>query len=311
MSDTHDDASGAGDAGDSSDDPDPLLAADVPPVPDDSVRIATYNVRYAQLDEGTAAWDRRRDRVAGQLRTLAPDAVALQECWYGQLEDLLDGLDGYEAVAFPDENGAHTPLLVRPERFDVVDGGVYGVAPDGELGTVAWDASYPRVVTRTTLRVRDTDDEREGVATERETPGDTGRTFDLHSVHLDHEGAEARREGARVVCERLADGPAVVAGDCNCRPDTPPYRVFTEEYGLADSRAVAASVAGPAETYVGFGGTAVDENGAPRAKRLDYAFCRGVSVLAHRTVQSDHPPAERPSDHRPVVVDLRIDGGGS
>ncbi|MEZ3114386.1 endonuclease/exonuclease/phosphatase family protein [Halobaculum sp. MBLA0147] len=291
LDDAHDDADG------------PVLAADVPPVPDAAVRIVTYNVRYAQLDEGAAAWDDRRERVAAQLRALAPDAVALQECWYGQLEDLLDRLDGYEAVAFPDENGAHTPILVQAGRLGVVDGGVYGVAPDGELGVVAWDASYPRVVTRATLRVREPAAETEG---EETTP-----TLDLHSVHLDHEGAEARREGARVVCERLADGPAVVAGDCNCLPDSPPYRVFTEEYGLADSRAVAASVAGPAETYVGFGGRAVDEDGAPRAKRLDYAFCRGVSVRAHRTVQSARPPAERPSDHRPVVVDLRIDGDSS
>ena len=257
-------------------------------VTDNSIRVATYNLRYAGLDDGPWSWDRRRDRVAAVLGEIGADVLALQECWYGQLDDLRARTD-YDWVAFPDDNGAHTPIGFDPDRFDRVDADAFGIAPDGERGVVGWDAAYPRQATRATLRDRTTQ-----------------TTFAVVSVHLDHRGSTARREGAKFVRDRLPDGPAVVAGDCNCTPDTEPYAALTT--ALSDSRRAATTVDGPEATYVGFGGNATDEDGPADPRRLDYVFTRGFETLGVAVhagdADGDDDPARRPSDHRPVATDL-------
>lgn len=260
--------------------------------PADGVRVATYNVRYSGLDDGSLAWEARRDAVAATVRELSPDAVALQECWMGQLGDLRERLPDYGWAAAPDDVGAHTPVGYRTDRVDCDAVDAFGVAPGGERGVLAWDAAVPRTVTRATLRV----------------PG-VERAVPVFSVHLDHRGERARLEGARLVRDRLPDGPVVVAGDCNCEPGSEPYRVLAAE--LDDSRAVAAGRSGPEATYVGFGGRGTGEPGAPEAKRIDYVFVRGFDVAAYRVVAPDDVGVSLgddatlpPSDHLPVVVDL-------
>lgn len=253
-----------------------------------SLRVVAYNLRYAGLDDGPIAWERRRDRVGDVLGRLAPDVIALQECWHGQLDDVRTHTP-HEWVAFPDDNGSHTPVGFDPDRFARVDADAFGLAPGGERGVLGWDAAFPRVATRVRLRDRETD-----------------QAFSVVSVHLDHRGPEARLEGARLVCDRLPAGPAVVAGDCNCPPGSPPHETFTRE--LSDSRHAAAETAGPAATYVGFGGRAHDEDGPADRRRLDYVFTRGFETLRHAVHAGDadgrDEPSQRPSDHRAVAVDL-------
>jgi len=240
----------------------------------DSLRLGTYNVRYSGLDEGALAWEQRREGVAAALREHRPDAVALQECWMGQLDDLRERLPGYDWVAHPDDVGAHTPIGYRPERLTVADTTAFGLAPGGQRGVLGWDAALPRTVTGATLL-----DDR------------TDRRLTLLSVHLDHRGERARLEGARLALERLPDGPAAVAGDCNCEPGSDPYRALTAE--LDDARPAAARRVGPEATYAGFGDDA-------DRRRIDYLFVRGVEVAVYRTVDADPPP----SDHRLVLADL-------
>lgn len=247
----------------------------------DRFRVVTYNVRYAGLDDGALAWDARRDAVAATVRALDPDAVALQECWLGQLDDLRERLAGYGWAAEPDAAGEHTPVGYRTDRLDLEAVEVFGVASGGERGVLAWDAAVPRTVTRATLRV----------------PG-VGEAVSVLSVHLDHRGSRARSEGARLVVDRLPAGPVVVAGDYNCEPGSEPYRVLAAE--LDDAAAVAAERSGPEATYVGFGGAAAGESDAPEPGRIDHVFVRGFDVAAYRVVAPDDPP----SDHLPVVVDL-------
>ena len=46
-----------------------------------ALRLLTYNVRYATLDTGENAWERRRDGVGSLVRFHDPDVVCLQEVW--------------------------------------------------------------------------------------------------------------------------------------------------------------------------------------------------------------------------------------
>lgn len=178
---------------------------------DPPVRICSYNVRYAGADQGPRSWERRRDAVAGTIRLLRPDVLATQEVWLEMLGDLRDRLPGYDWVGRPDKSGEQTPIGYRRGRFRVVDEGRFNLSETpADPGSVGWDATYPRAVTHATLADRR-----------------TGARFAVASVHLDHEGVRARREGAGLLAAWVRDRrplPAVVAGDLNCLPGSDPYR---------------------------------------------------------------------------------------
>ncbi|WP_276257364.1 endonuclease/exonuclease/phosphatase family protein [Haloglomus litoreum] len=257
------------------------------------LRVMTYNVRYAALDDGPRAWEHRRDAVASTARVHRPDVLCLQEVWQDQLPDLRERLPGYEWAAERQRTGEHTPVGYLPDRLAVEGMDVFALAPDPEdIGTVAWDAAVPRVATE--VRFRD----RRGDA-----------TFDLVNVHFDHAGALARRESARLVRERLAGSRALLVGDLNARPASDPYRSLVGHPGpFADARLVAETRFGPGETFVGFAGEGVEDGTefAPTTgKRIDYVLVRGFDVDLYATVADVDATWRHASDHLPVVADLR------
>lgn len=260
------------------------------------LRVMTYNVRYATLDDGPRAWANRRDAVAATVRVHRPDVLCLQEVWQDQHPDLRQRLPEYEWATERQGTGEHTPVGYRPERLTAEAVEPFALAPDPEnLGAVAWDAAVPRVATE--VRFRD-----------REAEG----AFDLVNVHFDHAGALARRESARLVRERLDGDRAMVVGDLNARPASDPYRSLVETPGpFEDARQAATTRFGPGETYIGFDGEGVEEGtdrDPIRDKRIDYALVRGFDVDLYATTTDVDATWRHPSDHLPVVVDLRPSG---
>lgn len=249
-----------------------------------SLRVVSFNVRYAGIDEGEASWERRRSAVVDVVRTLRPDVLALQEVWLEQLEDLRERLPGFGWAAERAASGEHTPVGYRRERL-LLDGATAFALSEtpADLGSVGWDARYPRIATVADL-----------------ADSETGRSLTVCNAHFDHEGERARAESAALVRARLANGPAVVAGDLNCTPDSRPYRRLTRpgDDGF-DDPATALEPFGPAGTYVGF-----DDEADPR--RFDYVFARGVAVDDYGVGPARSTAGRVASDHRPVVADLGL-----
>jgi endonuclease/exonuclease/phosphatase family metal-dependent hydrolase len=263
--------------------PDPV------PAPTDC-RVVTYNVLYAGAEMGGPAWEHRRDAVVGELARLSPDIVALQEVWLDQLPELQAALPEFSWVAV-DDTQQHTPIAYRSDAFDLLDRGSFWlVGPETEPGRPGWDGSYQRLVTHATLQ------DRSG-----------GPALTVMSVHLDHEGERARREGVTLVRDRLEDCPGsegVVAGDFNCRPGSVAYERATADRpdgrSLRDAAAVADSREGPPETYTGLRPEDDPQN-------IDHVLVTGG--LDVERVVTCVPPAESaspPSDHRPVLADIRF-----
>lgn len=245
------------------------------------LRVVSYNVRYAGLDDGERAWERRRDAVASVLRFHRPDVAALQEVWRGQLDDLAERLPALSWVERRNLGGAHTPIGHR-SRVEAVDAGCFPPTPDPDEPTApGWDAALPRFTTWATLRV-------------------AGGRLTVYSTHLDHEGERARREGARLLADRVGthDHPTVVAGDLNCGPGDPAYETLLDA-GLRDARRVADEPPhGPRETFNDFAGP---------EEALDHVLVTdGVDVARHGVLTDLGPGGWYPSDHFPVVVDLGV-----
>ncbi|WP_436908511.1 endonuclease/exonuclease/phosphatase family protein [Halosimplex marinum] len=270
----------------------------------DAVRVLTYNVRRDVADDGRFDWAGRRDAVAGTIRFHRPDVVGLQEPLAGQYADLREALPGFEWVGASREagegEGEFCPVGYRPDRFERVDAGTFWLSPTpDEPGSVGWDAAYPRIATWARLRDRD-----------------RGDTLLYCNTHLDHEGARARAEGARVLRERVTrlregDEPVVVGGDFNCVAGDEPYRALVDgnDGDSGGDRAGPALVdAREASPYPPHGPdtTRTDFETLLPGRGIDHVFVAGAAVDGYGVAADVVGDGWFPSDHLPVVVDLAL-----
>jgi endonuclease/exonuclease/phosphatase family metal-dependent hydrolase len=247
-----------------------------------TLRLCSYNVRYAGLDVDENAWERRRDGVASLLWFHDPDVVCLQEVWQDQLSDLRERLPGYGWVESGASNGEHTPIGYREDRFSVREESAFSLSETPEdLDAYDWDAAVPRVTTRATLE-----------------DGETDGRFAVVCTHLDHRSPEARRRGADLLADRLEDRsvPTVLGCDLNCTPDDEPYRTLVDA-GFRDAREAAADTHGPAVTFNDWTGPQADE-------RIDHVLVDGFDVERFGVLADLDGRACYPSDHFALVADL-------
>jgi endonuclease/exonuclease/phosphatase family metal-dependent hydrolase len=266
------------------------------------IRVMTFNARVHVPEDGKDTWPERAEGVVRTVRYHAPDVVCFQELAPHQYDFVRERLDGYDWVGVGRRDGAgngeHVPVGVDPDRVRVTDHETFWLSetPD-DPGSVGWDAAYARIVTRVSLARAEAAD-----ASDAEPPGTD--TLHVANTHFDHEGAAARAESARVVRERLAglDGPTVLLGDFNCEPDSEPYRrLVADGEGFTDARQLASEgCLGPEHTFHEF-------TGDPTIQ-IDHVLVRDCGVVRHATLADRVDDDRYPSDHFPLVADLRPGG---
>jgi len=253
-----------------------------------ALRVLTYNVRHAAIDDGPDAWERRRPGVAARLDAADADVVGLQECGPDQHADVDADLPGYRwcGVAEAARSGENNPVGVGP-RLSVRGSETAWLSESGSPRSVGWDAEYTRVLT--TAHLRD---------------GATGRDLTVFNTHFDHVGTRARVESATVLRERIddlpSDRPAVVVGDLNAEPGRASYeRLLDSEFDrrLRDARTVADVVDGPSTTLSDFVDLRPD-------RRIDHVLVTDGVGVERYAVDTTTAGGRFPSDHLPVVVDL-------
>ncbi len=270
---------------------------DLTPVPSSGdIRLVSYNVRYQGVDEEPYDWPQRKDRVLTELRRLSPDVIAFQEVWLDQLSDLKRGLPAYEWVTADDEL-PHTPIAYRSDRFELAESGDFWLSPpDAPAGQAGWDSTYQRRCTWATL-----------------TSQSGTVPVTIFSVHLDHEGDEARRKGVSQIRDRVSavGGESVVAGDFNCSRDSPAFTHATasisDKRDLHDARRIAGDTGGPATTYVGFDDDTPTHNDVSNTQIDHILVTPKLNVSRVVTVVPEGESADvPPSDHRPILADFEL-----
>lgn len=251
-----------------------------------TVTVGTYNVRHAVLDDDEHTWETRRDGVVGRIEQGALDIIGVQECTGEQHAELAASLPAYDWVGVADDpgSGEHDPIGYGPE-WACDDSETIWLSESGNPESVGWDAAYPRVLTRTTLRNRTTE-----------------LRLTVFNTHFDHIGQQARLESARRVRSALdkrpSEQPAVLLGDLNAEPDSPAYeQLLADDYkrSLSDARIVAAQTAGPATTLTDFESLRPD-------RQVDHIFVTPEWTVSEYRVDATKSNGQYPSDHLPVIV---------
>jgi endonuclease/exonuclease/phosphatase family metal-dependent hydrolase len=233
-----------------------------------TLRVLTYNIHHG---EGT---DGRFDlsRLAGVMKTVQPDVVALQEVDRGtERSGGIDQLAELERL---------TNMHAEFGKAMDYSGGGYGVAVLSR---------WPLLITGNHPLPGSPDREPRTALTVEVRSSERGPMLQFTSTHLDQgRDPEDRLAQARYLNELLVRGegrPAILAGDLNSRPDTEVMEIFEAQWAMAP--AVDPSPTTPS---------------GRRRSRVDHILFRPAEswrVLESRII--DEPLA---SDHRPVLVVL-------
>ena len=141
--------------------------------------------------------------------------------------------------------------------------------------------------------------------------GLSGEEFVHLNTHLDHVSGRARVEGSRLVLRSLeelaGDAPVLITGDFNCEPGYKTYGLY-EEADFSDVHRAAGNTL--KNTFHAFRGADFQPKKPEDEARLDWILVRDGSssrweVASYEVVRDEEPPVY-PSDHYPILAELRL-----
>lgn len=261
------------------------------------VLAMTYNIRLDTKADGANAWAHRKNFLVGQIATLRPELLGLQEVLLNQKHDLEAAFPGYRFVGVGrddgKERGEFSPLAIDASQFQIAESGTFWLAANPAVPSLGWDAGYKRVVTWARL-VR---------------KGDQTRLLVLNT-HWDHQGLVARLESGRLIISWLTQNHQrnehiVLLGDFNADDTEESLAQLSagpaSTATLFDARRISASGStGPAFSFNAF-------NAFPASgKLIDHIFVGSDIKVRTHSVIAQHENGRVASDHFPVVALLDI-----
>jgi endonuclease/exonuclease/phosphatase family metal-dependent hydrolase len=257
-----------------------------------ALNVMTFNIRYNNAGDSINAWPNRKDKVASQILFHHPHTLGVQEALYGQMQDLLKALPGYQYTgvgrADGKTKGEYSAIFYDTSRLQLLQSETFWLAEKTDLpGAKGWDAAIERIVTWALFRDKK-----------------TKKNFYHFNTHFDHKGKIARRESAKLLLEKVnaiaGKIPVIITGDFNATPEDEPIKVLTDKSNpkyFTDTKQVSVLPHyGPDGTFNGF------TSKETRTEPIDYIFIKkGFSVLQHATLSQTWQGLFS-SDHFPVMA---------
>jgi endonuclease/exonuclease/phosphatase family metal-dependent hydrolase len=250
-----------------------------------TLKVMTYNIRNAYGDTGENAWDNRKESLAGLISGREPDIFCVQEAYDSQISFLLESLPeyGFAGVGRDDgkTEGEYSAVYFKKDRFELLSQRTRWLSESPDVPSIGWDAHHKRICTSALLLERD------------------GERLCAASVHLDHAGILARKNGAELLRSFFAGGPeqCFIAGDYNAVTGSEPYnilnappfcdaRLFSEEYSDFG-------------TFHGYGRVKTVFENSP----IDHIFItKGAYTPVRAEILSVKRNGHFPSDHFPLMI---------
>jgi endonuclease/exonuclease/phosphatase family metal-dependent hydrolase len=261
-----------------------------------ALSVMTFNIRYAHT-QPPDLWPARLPVIAEMIERRRPDIIGTQEGLYHQLRDLENALPDYGWIGIGRDGGSRGEFMAvfyRKDRLEPLEYDHYWLSDTPAIaGSRTWGNNYPRMVTSVRLRDR--------VA--------SGELIFVNT-HLDHEVQASRARSAALILDRHRSAearvPVILVGDFNVDArDNPVYSMLTAPGAFTDTW-VAAGNQDTLGTFHGFKGvTAARGEG-----RIDWILVRGEVDILSSEIVTDSRGTQMPSDHFPVVAQLRVRTAG-
>ena len=154
------------------------------------VKIVSFNVKYPDSkDTNERAWSYRFTGVSAMIQEVDPDIIGTQECYISQREEIIAAFPKYKAYGVRRSDGVEqagdsetTSILYNSEKFEIVDKGTFWLSRTPDQPSAGWDATTNRTTTWILFKEKSTE-----------------KMFYVYNTHLDHQGVEAQKEGAKLI----------------------------------------------------------------------------------------------------------------
>lgn len=254
---------------------------------DVEIKYISYNIRYANANDGDNAWDIRKPATKEMIEREQPDVFGLQEALIGQLQYIDSNFPQYSRVGVGrddgKEDGEFMAVYYRNDKFKLLENGNFWLSETPDQCSMGWDAACKRIVTW--AKLKDIDSEKE---------------FYVFNTHLDHVGEVAREQSILLIVKKINEIvkdnnlPVFLSGDFNSNVSSPIFDPLKNI--MKDSRAILPESEW-IPTYNSFG------NG--NDAMIDYIFYKNAEVLDFKTLNGDYGKPYI-SDHYPVMAKMKI-----
>ncbi len=272
------------------------------------LRVMSFNIRYGTADDGEDSWPLRRNLVVQVIAQQDPDVFGVQEALHFQLDELMSGLGDYALIGVGRDDGRtrgeYTAVLYRASRFEFDETDTFWLSDTPEIpGSASWGNRITRICTWARLVDRD-----------------SGNSFYVYNVHLDHESQDSRERSAELLAERIAmrtyPDPVIVTGDFNAGEQNSAMRYLRGEVGRAWAKSdTAPSAPGLIDTFRRVHPDATDVGtfnafrGVTTGERIDAILVSRDWSVQDAAIVRTSSGGRYPSDHFPVSAVLRLTTG--
>lgn len=250
-----------------------------------TLKLMSFNVRYANGDKGTAnAWENRRDDLYKMINTEKPLVIGTQECQINQKSDIAANCKEYGAIGVGRNDGANSgetcSIFYHKASCSIEEWGSFWLSetPDAP-GSKGWDANNIRIATWARIKVTA-----------------TGKEFFFINTHLDHKGPTARAEGMKLIMKKFAELnkkklPQLLTADFNTSQDD---AIFNECLKTMKNARLEAKDSDNRATYNGYVGG--------KTTMIDHIFLSGFDVVKFKTIDQKWGNTQFISDHFPIYT---------
>ncbi len=267
-----------------------------------TLTVATYNIRMDNRNDSLQGdgWKQRSPALCQLIAYHDFDIFGTQEGFYHQLEDMLALLPGYAytGVGRDDgkQKGEYAAIFYKKEKFRLLDQGNFWLSENPDKPNLGWDAACVRICSWGKF---------EEIA--------TGFRFLFFNVHMDHVGVVARREGAKLILNRIQkmseNQPVILTGDFNVDQRNESYTLLNTSGIMKDAYEKSPLRYAMNGTFNSF------ETDRKTDSRIDHIFLSnefkvsryGILTDVYWTEDAKKPGRfvpRIPSDHYPVVVKI-------
>ncbi|PTX42192.1 endonuclease/exonuclease/phosphatase family metal-dependent hydrolase [Christiangramia gaetbulicola] len=253
------------------------------------IEVMTYNIKYANENDGENSWSKRKDWITNQIHFYEPDVLGVQEALKSQLDHFTDHITSYKMLGVGrdgEDKGEYSAILYKQEKFEVLESNTFWLSETPDKISIGWDAALNRICTYALFEDKA-----------------SGKKFWIFNTHFDHMGEKARLESSRLIVQKIKamnqeDLPVFLMGDFNLEPDTEGVGSILSY--LDDAKQEAEYTFGPAGTFNGYNFS------EPVTRRIDCIFINDKVEVEKYAVISDSKDLKYPSDHLPVLVKAKL-----
>lgn len=259
----------------------------------ETLRVMTYNLRYASTNKPNA-WPDRRPIMKDCLTQADPDLFGTQEGVYYQLKELNRDLPQYTWIGTGRDGGSRGEFMAifyKHERFDPLEYDHFWLSDTPEvIASTTWGNSNRRMVTWVRFKDKKTDTE-----------------FYLLNTHFDHQIQLAREKAAELLLARVkklkAELPLIVMGDFNAKAGSnKAYDILTADSWLTDTWNTTKEKRGEiVATFNNF------RDAVPGDNRIDWILTRNLPAPAWIEIITCQKEGQYPSDHFPVMAEFTLE----